>query len=171
MTRTDGPAFKMAPGGDDNPSMNSHPRILVIEDDPLFRSILIAALRGDHLVSVASEGAEGYAKAQSFPPELVLLDMNMPGWSGLKTLQVFHSDETLCRVPVVMLTADASRATVTACITAGAANYLLKNCFSKQSLLNCVRATLKGVRNSGGPANSVGSPRHRTVHGAYTARG
>ena len=64
-------------------------RILVIDDDPLFRSLIVSLLRKQYYVSVASNGSEGFYKALEQPPELAIIDVQMPVWDGLKTLRAF----------------------------------------------------------------------------------
>ena len=110
-------------------------RILVIDDDPLFRSLIVSLLRKGSLVSVAGEGSEGFYKALEYPPDLVVIDIQMPGWDGLKTLKAFRSHPTLTHVKTLVLTSDASRETVLAAIHAGANDYLIKTSFSKEEFL------------------------------------
>ena len=111
-----------------------NPRILVIEDDPTFRSLLVAALRRDYMVSLASEGEEGFQKALEWNPDAVVLDHRMEGWDGLRTLQTFRQHFLLKNIPVIMCTADASRATVMAALDAGATDYMVKSAFVAETL-------------------------------------
>jgi DNA-binding NarL/FixJ family response regulator len=115
---------------------NDRPRVLVIDDDPLFRSLIMSLLRKDYLVAVASDGAEGYFKAAEHPPDIVLIDVQMPGWDGIKTLKHFRAHPSLSKVSLVMLTSDSSRETVMAAIQAGAHDYIVKTSFSKEDLFN-----------------------------------
>ena len=80
--------------------MQSRSRILVIDDDPMFRSLLVSLLRKDYLVSVAADGESGFAKAREHRPDLVIIDHQMPGWNGVKTLKCTnHSFESRsCRM-------------------------------------------------------------------------
>jgi two-component system OmpR family response regulator len=110
-------------------------RILVIDDDPLFRSLIVALLRKDYFVAVASDGAEGFYKALEHTPDLAVVDVQMPGWDGLKTLKNFRSHPALENTPVVMLTSDASKETVLAAINGGADDYVIKTSFSKAEFL------------------------------------
>jgi DNA-binding NarL/FixJ family response regulator len=134
-------------------------RVLVIDDDPIFRSLLVSVLRRDYLVSVASEGAEGYHKAIEFPPEVVIVDIQMPGWDGLKTIKAFRAHAVLSRVGIVVLSADASRDTVLAAIQAGAHEYIIKASFSREDFLqklSRMRARLHAGGLSATAADSVG---------------
>ncbi len=109
----------------------SQTRVLIIDDDPLIRTLLVSALRKDCLVAVAAEGSEGFYKALELTPDVAVIDVNMPGWDGLKTLEAFPRHPGLKNVKVIMLTADASKQTVMAAIRGGAHDYLIKTSFSK----------------------------------------
>jgi CheY-like chemotaxis protein len=106
-------------------------RVLIIDDDPLIRTLLVSALRKDCFVAVAAEGAEGFAKALELKPDVAVIDVNMPGWDGLKTLEAFRSHASLRDIKIIMLTADSSKQTVMAAVRAGANDYLIKTSFSK----------------------------------------
>ena len=114
--------------------MSKRARVLVIDDDPLFRSLLVSFLRQDYFVSVASEGSEGFYKALEHPPEIAIIDIQMPGWDGLKTLGAFRGHNALADVKIVIITSDASEDTITACIRGGADSYVNKTNFSKEEL-------------------------------------
>jgi DNA-binding response OmpR family regulator len=114
-------------------------RVLVIDDDPLFRSLITSILRRDFLVSVAADGSEGYYKAIEHPPQLAIIDVQMPGWDGLRTLQAIRAHQALAKVPVMMLTSDASRQTVVAAIQCGANDYVIKTTLSREELLKKTR--------------------------------
>jgi DNA-binding response OmpR family regulator len=113
-------------------------RILVIDDDPLFRSLLTALLPAEFQVTVASDGAEGYYKALELPPHLAIVDVKMPGWDGLRTLKAFRSHHLLARVPIMMLTSDASRTTVMSALEAGASDYVVKTTLSREEFIRKV---------------------------------
>lgn len=121
--------------------------ILVIDDDPLFRSLLVTILRRDFTVSVSSDGAEGFYLALEKVPTLAIVDIQMPGWDGLRTLQAFRSHPLLQSVPVIILTSDASRETVVAAIHGGADEYIVKTSFNREILLGKVgRLLARGAR-------------------------
>ena len=112
--------------------MYRQPRILIIDDDPQLRSLLQALLRKDYVVFVASDGEQGYQKARQHPPDVAIIDVQMEGWNGLRTLQAFRADETLADVRVMMLTGDARRETVTQALQDGADDYVIKTSFSRE---------------------------------------
>src|SRR5580658_1735874 len=99
---------------------SSPTRVLIIDDDPLIRTLLVSALRKDCLVAVAAEGSERFAKALELKPDVAVIVGNMPGWDGLKTLEAFRAHPGLREIKIIMLTADSSKQTVMAAVRAGA---------------------------------------------------
>lgn len=125
--------------------MRSRSRILVIDDDQIFRNLVFTLLRKDFLVSVASDGETGFQKAREHRPDLVIIDFQMPGWNGLKTLKAFRSNRSLSTVKVMMLTSDASKETVLAAIQAGTDDYTIKTGFNKADFLTKINKLLAPV--------------------------
>ncbi len=84
--------------------------ILVVDDDPDIRRIAALALErlGGFRVRVASSGAEAVEIARAEPPDVVLLDVSMPGADGPETLRALRSTPTTCKVPVIFFTATSS---------------------------------------------------------------
>ncbi len=120
-------------------------RVLIIDDDPLIRTLLVSALRNDCLVGVAAEGSEGFAKALELKPDVAVIDVNMPGWDGLKTLEAFRAHPNLRATKIIMLTADASKQTVMAAVRAGANDYLIKTSFSKADFYRKLNQLVPGT--------------------------
>jgi DNA-binding response OmpR family regulator len=120
-------------------------RVLIVDDDPLIRTLLVSALRKDCLVAVATDGEEGFAKALDLKPDVAVIDINMPGWDGLKTLEAFRTHAALRAVKVIMLTGDASKQTVMAAVRAGANDYLIKTSFSKSEFYRKLNHLVPGT--------------------------
>lgn len=118
-------------------------RVLVMDDDPLFRSLLAATLRKDYLVSVAADGAEGVAKALEHVPDLAVVDLQMPVRDGLAVLKAFRSHPALRDVPVVMLTGDNSKGSVVTAIQHGVNDYVIKTNFNKLEFLQKISRQLQ----------------------------
>jgi DNA-binding NarL/FixJ family response regulator len=101
-------------------------RVLIVDDHPLTRDAL-AALLGQHDFSVigeAADGEEAVELARSLQPDLILLDLSMPGIGGLGALPLLREAAPACEV--VMVTASVAEENLLAAIRAGAAGYLLK---------------------------------------------
>ncbi|AOI68766.1 response regulator [Burkholderia ubonensis] len=103
-------------------------RILLIDDHTLFRSGVRALLQREadfDVVGEAADGLEGLKRAKQFLPDVILLDLNMPGLSGLETLKLLVQD--LHDTAVVMLTVSEEVDELTVALREGACGYLLKN--------------------------------------------
>src|SRR2546430_1833351 len=102
-------------------------RILIVDDHPLTRNALSALLaqQGFDVVGEASDGAEAIERARAIRPDIVLLDLTMPGLSGLETLPRLREAVPECEV--VVLTASETEGNLLAAIKGGAAGYLLKS--------------------------------------------
>jgi len=101
-------------------------RILIVDDHPLTREALSSLLRahGFDVVGCASDGEEAIAEVRRLQPDLVLLDLSMPGLDGLSALPRLR--EAAPESEVVVLTASGTEENLLSAIRAGAAGYLLK---------------------------------------------
>ena len=102
--------------------------VLLVDDHTLFRSGIRSLLQRHPEFSVvgeAADGFEGVKRAQQLKPQVILLDLNMPGMSGVETLQLMRQD---CPdSAVVMLTVSEDAEDLSTALRAGASGYLLKN--------------------------------------------
>ena len=101
-------------------------RTLVVDDHPLTRAALVGLLEQHSfpVVAEASDGEEAIARARELQPDLILLDLSMPGLGGLDALPRLRAAAPACEV--VVLTASGTEENLLAAIRAGAAGYLLK---------------------------------------------
>jgi DNA-binding NarL/FixJ family response regulator len=115
-------------------------RILIVDDHPLTRDALAALLaqQGFDVVGEAASGEEAIAEAEGLQPDLVLLDLTMPGMDGLTALPRIRQEAPLAEV--VVLTASDAEENLLAAIRAGASGYLLKTEPPEQ-----IAAFLRGV--------------------------
>src|SRR5437773_4390312 len=102
-------------------------RILIVDDHPLTREALSSLLgaHGFDVVGHASDGAEAITEAGRLQPDLVLLDLSMPGVDGLTALPKLREAAPECEV--VVLTASGTESNLLGAIRGGAAGYLLKS--------------------------------------------
>jgi two-component system OmpR family response regulator len=103
-------------------------KILVVDDDPDIRRIAALSLEriGGFRVDLAASSEEALALASSEAPDLVLLDVTMPGADGRATLLALRGLPTLARVPVVFFTATSSDSDVASLCALGAVGVIAK---------------------------------------------
>lgn len=115
-------------------------RVLIVEDEStLAASVRFHLEREGFLVDVALDGAQGLELFRARPPDMVLLDLMLPGMSGM---DVCRHIRTSSDVPVIMLTAKDSEADIVAGLEVGADDYVTKP-FSMRELIARVRANLR----------------------------
>jgi two-component system NtrC family sensor kinase len=121
-------------------------RVLVVEDGRAMREFLAdSVLRpAGYQVAAAADGVDGLARATKDPPDLIVLDMQMPGLSGTQVLTALrdagHGD-----IPVIMMTAEGSEAIAVQAFRLGARDYVVKP-FSDDEMLTVVRRVLDDER-------------------------
>jgi DNA-binding response OmpR family regulator len=121
-------------------------RILVADDEPDIRDLLTYKLgQAGYTVQAVSSGTQALAAIEADPPDLAVLDMMMPGLSGIDVLRKIREDERISGVRVILLTARARDADVDAGFATGADDYITKP-FSPRELLHRVNAVLARPR-------------------------
>ncbi len=166
-------------------------RVLIVDDHTLFRSgvkALIARQEDFEVVGEASDGLDGIKRAKELSPDVILLDLHMPGLSGREAVKILA--EECPESKVVMLTVSEDAEDLIETLRNGASGYLLKN-IDTQTLIDSIRRAADGdsvispqmtsklVRNiksgPGAPAPAPAerdklSPREREILG-FLARG
>ena len=121
---------------------SARPRILLVEDDPTIREMTQLALQRDGFdVDTADDGATGLSAFRSQPPDLVLLDVMLPGVDGVSVCRTIREGSV---VPIVMLTARTDPIDVVLGLEAGADDYVTKP-FEPSILAARLRAVLRRV--------------------------
>ena len=101
--------------------------VLVADDDPDILGMLVLRLeQAGHRVLAVPDGPTALAEVRRVAPDLAVLDVAMPGLSGLDVCRVLHEDPATAAIPVVLLTARAEDGDVEAGWAAGAADYIVK---------------------------------------------
>lgn len=118
-------------------------RVLIVEDQPDIRKLIRMTLElSDYDIHEADNGDEGWRMVQAFRPDVMLLDVMMPGsLDGLQVCGKVKSDRALREIRIVMLTARGQRADIDAGLAAGADAYLIKP-FSPLELMDRVEQLL-----------------------------
>ena len=119
-------------------------RVLLVDDHALFRSGIRALLQeypDFEIVGETADGMEGVKRAKQLRPDVVLLDLNMPGVSGSDALRLMLQDSG--EVHVLMLTVSEDADDLLDTLRAGATGYLLKN-IEADTLANAIRMAARG---------------------------
>jgi DNA-binding response OmpR family regulator len=124
------------------------PTLLVAEDDPDIRMLLVFRLQhAGHQVLEAANGADALELIRTARPDAAILDVSMPGLSGLEVCRELRAstDGDLRRIPILVLSAYASQREIQAGLEAGADQYLTKP-FTASQLAEAVRDVLDRAR-------------------------
>ncbi|HEY8635141.1 MAG TPA: response regulator [Candidatus Dormibacteraeota bacterium] len=125
------------------PSLLAMRTVLIADDEPSMRLLVHATIESDdYTVLEAVDGNEAWKVIQEQKPSLVLLDVQMPGRSGLEVLTLVKGDLTLSSTRVILLTSKAQETDVEKGLIAGADFYLTKP-FSPLDLLTRVEEALQ----------------------------
>lgn len=126
----------------DHPAESRAGRILVVDDEPHIRRILTALLKLEGFeVRLARDGTEGLRTWTAGAFDLVILDLIMPGASGLEVLAKIKSDPERGSTPVIILTAKGQDTDRQAALAGGADDFLTKP-FSPKKLVARIREIL-----------------------------
>jgi adenylate cyclase len=118
-------------------------KILIVDDEPFNLDLLEQELMEyNYVLERATDGVDALAKADSFAPDIILLDYMMPKMNGLEVVKALRQSERHKSVPVILLTAKASQEDKVAGLDAGADDYVTKP-FDSFELLARVRAMLR----------------------------
>jgi DNA-binding response OmpR family regulator len=122
---------------------SARPAVLVVEDDPDIAELVQFNLdRAGFSVAVARDGERGLAEIRVRRPDLVVLDLMLPGIDGLEVCRQLRADERTRSIPIVMLTAKTEESDVVLGLGLGADDYLGKP-FSPRELVARVRSVLR----------------------------
>lgn len=102
------------------------PRILAIDDTPANLFTLGSALKDEFDLQVATSGREGIEQALESPPDLILLDVMMPGMDGFETCERLKHEDKLRKIPVIFVTALGEPVSEERGLALGAADYITK---------------------------------------------
>jgi two-component system sensor histidine kinase/response regulator len=125
------------------PSAGSQKTVLIIDDQPFFVTMQQNLLKTQgYRVLAATSGADGLARAKQYKPDLILLDIEMPGMDGFAVCEKLKQDAELRQIPVIILTATQDMKLNEKAFKAGAEVTVLKS-VSGERLLNMLRIALE----------------------------
>ena len=132
--------------------MKANELILVVEDEPTIAEAVASRLRSEgYEVAMAEDGPTAVDRCTALAPDLVVLDLNLPGFDGIEVCRRIHTHR---RVPVVMLTARDDETDMLVGLGVGADDYLTKP-FSPRELVARIKAVLRRAGTAGGTGASM----------------
>jgi DNA-binding response OmpR family regulator len=118
--------------------------ILIIEDDKFLRELITQKLlKENYETSEAVDGEEGIKKIKEEGPDLVLLDLILPGIDGFEVLSKMKEDSTLSSIPVIILSNLGQKDDVERGLKLGAVDYLIKAHFTPGEIIEKIKSVLK----------------------------
>lgn len=132
--------------------MEQGAKVLVVDDEPnVLKSLVQFLTIEDFEVESASNGPEALEKVESFHPELILLDVMMPGMDGFEVLEKIKEMPKHQNTPIIMLTAKDQSSDVLKGYQSGATSYLVKP-FNLDELVETINQTLERAQKTAASA-------------------
>ena len=110
---------------------NPRPQLLIVDDQPLNIRLFHEIFHADHEVFFATSGADALAFCQNNIPDLILLDVVMPGLNGYEVCRRLKLDPRTCEIPVIFVTAQSDAAEEEEGLAAGAVDFIVKSASAK----------------------------------------
>lgn len=119
-------------------------KILIVEDDKFLRELIAKKLQSENYESIeAKNGEEGIKKIAEEKPNLVLLDLILPGIDGFEVLKQAKADPQTAEIPVIVLSNLGQRDDVEKGLGLGAADFLIKAHFTPKEIIEKIKNILK----------------------------
>jgi CheY-like chemotaxis protein len=116
-------------------------RLLLIDDDVIVHDMLEAELQGEgYEIEKAFSGQEGLERAQSMKPDVIILDLNMPGMSGFEVAEMLKRREETSRIPIVVFTGRDLSASERDRLRAGINGLVIKGNAAGTRLIRAIRS-------------------------------
>ena len=142
----------------------AHEKIMVVDDEEDIQELVRYNLeRNGYEVSCVSSGEEAIDEIRSFRPDLLILDLMLPGIDGFEVCRTLKNDPKAEHIPIVMLTAKGEESDVVTGLELGAEDYIVKP-FSPQVLLARARAVLRRVAREPVDEGSVLKIKELVIH-------
>lgn len=124
---------------------NAAKMVLLIEDDQFLRDLMMAKLEDEHFrVEIAVEGNEALKKVKELKPDIVLLDLMLPGIDGFEILEFIKKDPDTAEIPVIILSNLGASQDTERAKELGAVDYMIKAQFTPSEIVARIKAVLGG---------------------------
>ncbi len=118
-------------------------KILIVEDDKFLRELIVRKVLNEGFdVSEAIDGEEGIKKIKEEKPDMVLLDLILPGIDGFEVLSRMKQDSALSSIPVIILSNLGQKEDIDKGMKLGAIDYLIKAHFTPGEIIEKIKANL-----------------------------
>ncbi len=118
-------------------------KILIIEDDDFLRSLAVTKLEKEGLiVSMAADGQQGLAQAETTNPDLIILDLMLPVMSGFDVLKSLKASDATKNIKVIVFSNLGEESDIKTCLDLGANDYLVKANFTLDELVEKIKELL-----------------------------
>lgn len=125
---------------------NHNIRLVIVEDDKFLRDLIVRKLSKEgFLIREAENGEAGLELLREDPPQLLLLDILLPGMSGYDVLEVIRKDEKLAHIPVVMLSNLGQKEEVERARSLGAKDFLIKAKYTPGEIVVRIKSLLNEI--------------------------
>ena len=126
--------------------MSDQTKVLIVEDDKFLSELISTKLDKEGFsINLAGDGETALKKAEEFKPEIILLDIMLPGMDGFEVLEKLksHSDTNLKNTPVIILSNFGQESKVERGLQLGAVDYLVKANFTTGEIVAKIKEVLK----------------------------
>ncbi len=118
-------------------------KILIVEDDKFLRELIAKKLiKEGYEVEEAIDGEDGVRKAKKIMPDLILLDLILPGIDGFEVLQRIKEDQKTALIPVVILSNLGQKDEIEKGLNLGAVDFLIKAHFTPEEIVEKIKLVL-----------------------------
>jgi len=115
------------------------PKILIVDDDPTISELMKALVKMDgHEPTVVNDSLQAFDKAKEVKPDLITLDLMMPGLTGFDLCKMFHEDPNFSSTPVLIISAKDDTESRETALQLGAKEYILKP-FGVDEFINTIK--------------------------------
>ena len=127
-----------------NSQASRQAKILIIEDDKFLRDLISQKLRKENFNTLeAVDGEEGLKTAREKSPDIILLDLILPGLDGFEILRVLKSDKNTSQIPVIVLSNLGQKEDMDRALSGGAEDFMVKAHFTPGEIVTKIKSVLK----------------------------